>query len=235
MIYWIFGPLVFLALVTAYILYRELRNQHHLWNDPCITPDAVRDDIRFVLSKLREAFDAKAVTWWLDYGTLLGAWRVGDAMAFDHDLDISFLGDDEAKIRECLPALAAHGIEINLERTSIFYRGRKIGDAERWQRYRNRMCRDDPAQRSGVYRFWRPLVDDFPAQRIAPTWRIRFAGALYPCPNHPDRFLRRRYLTCRLHLRLAIPHKQRCWVCAEFWREALRIWRFGDAPVIVKP
>jgi hypothetical protein len=231
---WLLVVLAVGVCFVAYILYRELRNQHHMWHDPCVTPEATRDDIRYVLGAFREVFEGKGITWWLDYGTLLGAWRVGDAMLFDHDADVSYLAEHEPLLRQCLPELAARGIEIDLERTSIFYRGRKLGDAEKWWRHGSNLCRDDPARRTGVYRYWRPLVDDFPAAWIDPVWSIRFAGMLYPCPNHTDRFLRRRYLGCRVHLRLVIPHKQTCWTCADFWREVLRIWRFRDAPYIVK-
>lgn len=222
-----------LAGAVAYVMYRELRNQHFMWHDPCVTPADTRDDIRYVLRTFRTVLEGKGIAWWLDYGTLLGAWRLGDIMAFDHDVDLSFLGTDEAKLRACAPEFAAHGITLNMERTSIFFRGRKIGDIEPWRRYGSRLCRDDPARRTGVYKYWRPLVDDFPARWIEPFWSIRFLGELYPCPSHPARFLRRRYLTCRLHLRLVIPRKQKCWRSRDFWREAWRIWRFRGAPSIV--
>lgn len=57
-------------------------------------------------------------------------------------------------------------------------------------------------------------------------------GDWYPCPNHPERLLRRRYPTCRIHLRLCFPHKQKCWVSSAFWREAWRILRSREGPVL---
>jgi hypothetical protein len=234
MIWEILGGLLIAGLLyLAYLVYLELRNQHHYWHDACVTPADVRDDIRRVLALIRETLDGKEITWWLDYGTLLGAWRLGDTMLFDHDLDLSFLAEDRAKLVACTGALAARGIELNMERTSLFFRGRKIGDIEPWTRYGDMMCRDDPAKREGLMKFWRPLVDDFPAAWVSPTARIKFNGDLYPCPNNPAALLRRRYLTCRIHLRLVIAHKQKCWLCREFWRQARRIWNYRDAPVIV--
>ncbi len=226
--------LLALAAAVAWVLYLELRNQHHMWHDECITPDPRREEMREVLRGFRAAFEGKEITWWLDYGTLLGAWRLGTELPFDHDVDISFLAEHEKRVRECLPLLAARGIVLDMERTSILYRGRKIGDAEPWFRHGALLCRDDPGRRSGVDRYWRPLRDDFPAHWIAPLWSIRFDGEWYPCPNHPDRFLRRRYLTCRVHLRLAIPGRQKCWTSRAFWRESLRIWRTRDAPIILE-
>jgi hypothetical protein len=219
-----------LVAAIGIVLYFELRNQHHIWHDACITPQDTQDDMRQVLAAIGAIMEGSGIRWWLDYGTLLGAWRLGRAMAFDHDLDLSFLDEDEEKLRACMPDLEARGIVLNLERTSLFFRGRKIGDWEKWSRYGDRLCRDDPARRSGVMKFWRPLVDDIPAAWIEPLWHIRMDGRFHPCPNRPERLLRKRYLTCRLHLRLAIPHKQKCWKSRAFWQESGRIWRFRDAP-----
>lgn len=234
MLWQIIGGLLLAALLyLGYLVYLELRNQHHYWHDACVTPENVRDDIRAVLSIFREVLDGKGITWWLDYGTLLGAWRLGDTMAFDHDVDISFLAEDTPKLLACKDALAARGVDLNMERTSVFFRGRKIGDVEPWRRYGDMMCRDDPAKRDGLMKVWRPLVDDFPASWLAPTARIKFNNAFYPCPNDTAALLRRRYLTCRIHLRLVFAHKQKCWVCREFWRQVRRIWTYRGAPVIV--
>jgi hypothetical protein len=228
-VFWTLAALAVALIATvAYVLYIELRNQHHMWHDSCITPDATREDFRYALCCFRRVFAGKGITWWLDYGTLLGAWRIGGELPFDHDLDICYLGSHELLVRACVPELAALGIELNMERTSIFYRGRKLGDAEPWGRFGDKLCRDDPALRKDVSKFWRPLRDDFPAAWIDPLWSIRSGGEFYPCPNRPDRFLRHRYLTCRIHLRLVIPGRQKCWFSAAFWREALRIWRCRD-------
>jgi hypothetical protein len=224
-----------LLALLALVLYRELRNQHHMWHDPCVTPQQTRDDIRFVLRSLRRVLSSRGVAWWIDYGTLLGAWRLGESMIFDHDVDISYLGEHRPLVEACRDELLADGIELDMERTSIRFRGRKIGDAEPWWRFGDRLCRDDPAARTGPLRYFRPLVDDFPARHVSPLWSIRLNGEMYPCPNRPAALLRRRYLTCRLHLRLAIPHKQKCWYCGEFWREALHIWRCRTAPLTQPP
>ena len=66
------------ALVT--LLYYELRNQNHMWSDDCATPVEDQADIRIVASHLRAVMDRHGVRWWLDYGTLLGAWRIGECL-----------------------------------------------------------------------------------------------------------------------------------------------------------
>ena len=220
----------FAAGMLVTLLYYELRNQHHMWKDDCGTPLETQASIRFVAHCLREAMDRQGVRWWLDYGTLLGAWRIGDCLPYDHDLDMSYLAEDAEKLLPALAGLEAQGITLELEHGRIFYGGRKIGDLEAWHRYGTRLCRDDPARREGIPRFWRPLVDDLEAQWVLPLGEIKFCGEWYKAPREVKRFLRHRYLMCRLHLRLTIPHKQRCWICAAFWQWAWRIWTCKDYP-----
>lgn len=212
------------------VLYYELRNQSHMWNDECATPEQDQADIRVVADHLRTALDKHGVRWWLDYGTLLGAWRIGDCLPYDHDLDMSYLGEDRAKVELAIPELAAHGVELELDHGRIFYGGRKIGDLEAWQRYGNRLCRDDPAGRTDIMRFWRPQVDDQKVDNVLPLGEIKFCGAWYKAPRQVKAFLRHRYLMCRLHLRMTIPHKQKCWICAAFWQWAWKIWTCRDYP-----
>ena len=231
--WWALGGLAALAASIAYVLYQELKNQHHMWHHPCVTPLETREDIKTVLLKFRQIMEGKNITWWIDYGTLLGAWRLGDIMAFDHDVDISFLSTDAEKMRAARPEMEAAGIVWNEERTSLFYKGRKIGDLEPWFEHGGKLCRDDPAKREATMRFWRWLVDDFPVEQVKPLWSLRMHGEMFPCPNHPDRYLRHRYLSCRISLRLVYPHKQRCWKDKAFWDEARRIRRCMTAPDIV--
>src|SRR5690349_7113165 len=103
LVWWGIATLVVvLAGAIATILYFELRNQHHIWHDPCVTPADTMADMRTVLSQIHEVMEGRGIRWWLDYGTLLGAWRLGRIMAFDHDLDLSFLDEDEEKLRACV-------------------------------------------------------------------------------------------------------------------------------------
>lgn len=220
------------AVWIIYLIYIELRNADHVWHAPCITPPSTREDVLYVIRSFRRVAEGKGINWWLDYGTLLGAWRIAGMMPFDHDGDLSYAAEHKPLLEQCRGELAALGIELNTERGIMFYRGEKLVDIEPWCIYGKVRCREDPATRVGLLKVLRPLFDDFPPEWIEPTWRVEFEGDLYPCPNHPERLLRKRYPTCRIHLRLCFPHKQKCWVSGDFWRESWKIFRSRRGPVI---
>ncbi len=79
-----------LAVWIVYLIYIELRNADHVWHAPCITPTATREDVLYVIRAFQRVAEGKGINWWLDYGTLLGAWRIAGQMPFDHDGDLSY-------------------------------------------------------------------------------------------------------------------------------------------------
>lgn len=216
----------------AHMIYIELRNADHVWHAPCITPKTTRDDIIHVVRTFGRVADAHGLRWWLDYGTLLGAWRLAGQMPFDHDCDVSLLADDLHIARQCALDLSEHGIELNLERTSLFYKGEKIGDADVWYRHGDLLCREaDLSTREGLLVWLRKWYDDFPAAWVENRWEIAYEGDFYPCPSRPERLLHKRYPTCRFSLRLVFPHKQKCWFSPDFWKAAWMIFRSRRGPM----
>jgi hypothetical protein len=188
--------------------------------------------VLYVIRSFRQVAEGKGINWWLDYGTLLGAWRIAGQMPFDHDGDLSYAAEHRPLLEQCRDELAARGIELNTERGVMSYRGEKLVDIEPWYVFGKVRCREDPATLEGLLKVMRPLFDHFPNQWVEPTWQIEFEGDFYPCPNHPERLLLKRYPTCRLHLRLCFPHKQKCWVSGDFWRASWQIFRSRRGPVI---
>ncbi len=60
-------------------------------NEDCfLTPERL-NDLRTIVIAISELFEAHNQTYWLDYGTLLGAYRIGDILPHDGDADISRL------------------------------------------------------------------------------------------------------------------------------------------------
>jgi len=63
------------------------------------------DMLRDVTKILKE----NNITYWLDFGTLLGAVRENRLLPWDNDLDISIREKDSQKLREILPQIKQIG------------------------------------------------------------------------------------------------------------------------------
>ena len=64
----------------------------------------------FLLYKIKEALDANSVFFWLEYGTLLGAYRNHDFISYDYDMDMGVFYEDASRVRE---ALVKNGFKLN--------------------------------------------------------------------------------------------------------------------------
>ena len=224
-----------LALPRGRALVRQLVDifwhDDYILREACLNRDEEMADYRFLLLTFHEVAEARGLTWWLDYGTLLGAWRYQDVLPYDHDADVGYLAEQRPLLEQCVEEFAQRGIELSMHYSALFYKGRKMLDVYPWTRREGRLL-IRPEQREGINVALEAMFDDVPEEHVLPVWQMRFLGEWFPCPNNPERLLRHRYPTCRIHMRLVIPHRQRCWFCAGFWREAWRVWRDRSGPVL---
>lgn len=202
-----------------------------IWDKVSVNPPEFQENMRTLLRTFRRVTEDKGIRWWIDFGTLLGAWRQQDVTPWDHDADISYLAEDRPLLEQCVGELAEHGIVLNMNRNALFYNGVKMVDVDPFTTYGSMRCRTDPAKRTRIYKYMDRFFEDYPeAWTRGPLWSIRFLDQWFPCPPHPERFLKRRYPTCRIHMRLIFPHRQRCWFDREFWRAAWKITRAWRKP-----
>lgn len=205
-----------------------------MWEGRCINPPDVQEDLRWILVRFCQIVQGKGIRWWLDYGALLSAWRQGYLTPWDHDVDISYLAEDRELLAACAEEFARDGIELAPNLRFLRYKGRRLLDFYAFERRGRLRCCSDPAQRKGIYRYNDRLFEDFPAAWLdQPMWQIEFLGQTFNCPAFPERFLRRRYPSLYIHMRLCFPHRMTCLFCKDFWREAARIWISRYRPVIV--
>lgn len=73
------------------------------------TPDCCRRHIIDVMDVVAELLDREEVTWWIDYGTLLGHVRDGGFVPWDYDADIGVLESDVSRIVDLGPELEERG------------------------------------------------------------------------------------------------------------------------------
>lgn len=84
------------------------------------------------LAKVKEILDAEGVSFWLDFGTLLGAIRVSDYLSHDCDMDLGAYAQDSAVIANAIKKetslVVSHEYYVNdeLAQISFEYKGLNI-------------------------------------------------------------------------------------------------------------
>jgi len=198
------------TLPCAFNLYT---NRLGLNTAPCCR-EHMKDLAYFVSSCLADM----GTTHWLEGGTLLGAVREnGNLLAWEDDVDISFLLDDQSTWTSVVKGISDRGkrhgyfVEVN-ENTA--YLGVSYDRPQpwpfRWERYRMRgeIRLDLVAYRRAVshgqsvferqtHKGVLPMSESgwygMPEDIVLPTSTIRFLDDDIPCPNQPQSYLRYLY------------------------------------------
>lgn len=137
-----------------------------------------RELLRFVVDLL----NSMGVTWWADYGTLLGAVRHGGMIPWDKDNDLGILQSNKRKILALEPMLRRAGIGFAGRRmgTVKFYASRTNKtntDVFAWERNpRGLMTRKTYA---GVDKF---KGREFPAEWLLPLTTVEYDGMILNAP-----------------------------------------------------
>jgi len=180
---------------------------------PCCR-DHMKDLAYFVSSCLTEM----GTVHWLEGGTLLGAVREnGNLLAWEDDVDISFLLDEQSTWGSIAKGISDRGkhhgyfVEITEDKA---YMGVSFDRPQpwpfKWERYRMRgeIRLDLVAYRYAVS-YGKPVLErrthkgvlpvtesgwyGMPEEIVLPTSTIRFLGDDIPCPNQPESYLRNLY------------------------------------------
>ena len=165
---------------------------------------------RLALAKLvQPALNAADLTWYLDAGTLLGAYRSGEQIAHDDDFDIAayvpdFQNDDleaiRRKIAATLPApyetrvvtSYARKVEVFDSRSKTFLLPPAYQGADFRVVTVDVQIMTDAA---GGVRYLHDMLDHVrvPKHAIAPTGEIMLDGHMFSCPHAVVRFLEAQY------------------------------------------
>ena len=106
-----------------------------------------RDAAKESLLLLKEVMDRRGIKFWLLYGTLLGAVRDKNFIAWDNDIDLGFYFDDVEEIYKALLELRTLDFDIfRVTATSAYVQVRRNGvyiDMVLWSRQHETMWRCD--------------------------------------------------------------------------------------------
>lgn len=183
-------------------------------NTPPCCREHMKDLAYFVSSCLKEM----AVVHWLEGGSLLGAVREdGNLLAWEDDVDISFLLDDTSTWSKIAMGLSDRGksdgyyVDVFEKKQFIAVSyDRPLPWPLRWERnrmrgeirldlvaYRHAVSHGQAVVERGMEKGAMPLTESgwygVPEETVLPTSVIRFLGDDMPCPNQPQVHLRNLY------------------------------------------
>ena len=189
-------------------------------NDDCyLSPKKIRDLQTAVLT-IAEIFEKYNQTYWIDYGTLLGAHRIGDILPHDGDADIS---------RLILPNTSQEQDEAFMDYFA-FELKEKIGATTEWQRYVHYngvnldLARWVLDEDQNIYRYipgypvYTQIRRNFPgkplpAEWFIPTGKIKFHGKMVASPHKIEAVLYYHYGNT---VNVTVPYKRKCWLKSLF-------------------
>lgn len=188
------------------------------YNDNCYLSKEKLNSLRYAIQKISQMMEQCNKTYWLDYGTLLGAMQYGDVLPWDGDADISYLYDPSGEI-EVHKRLFEHGIKSN--GLQARYNGMSI-DYVRWtqsngtfrgikQILLNKYYPKSMMDKEILIVRYQHKLDTFPLSWIVPVRKVNFHGVEVTVPNAAERLLTYRY-PYTYFLGINTPYKWKCWV-----------------------
>ncbi|XP_067659646.1 uncharacterized protein RP689-like isoform X1 [Haliotis asinina] len=207
--------LALLCLLTLLHLHlRVLPRSMGYYNNRCYLSREEINNMKYMLTQVTAAFNKQNMTYWLDYGTLLGVWKTGEIIPYDGDIDIGrhFTGitADSFLIKESRRHLNQFNVTLNDFQAK--YKG-STADLFRWETYGNT---------TKMLRKWYPFVEhfgtietianyfvpsDIPYDVIFPTRELTVYGVKMKIPNKPLYLLKHRYPFTWF---LSFPYKWKC-------------------------
>jgi len=169
----------------------------------------IHPKLKELLSTLTDILDSAEIEYWIDQGTLLGAYRHGKFIARDSDVDIAIKDENQFKalsklFDSKLPSVyewerkGSHcrGYRVWLK-TGGTFNGTFDGKEIQWPLV---VCdvmfyQHDDEKNTFVQQYQGFGVDTFfiPEEVIFPLNRIAFEGDIYPCPARVQEYLEIQY------------------------------------------
>lgn len=175
--------------------------------------ECCRSHVQAIMRDLTSALNNAGITWWADYGTLLGAVRnpmttwadypwlpqreggpAAGIVPHDKDGDLGVLWDDWQKYRALRLSLERLGYSVALNgirgssKVFLSTRNHTNVDVFFWRRKR-----DGTMYRVGYAQVDRFKGREFPESYLQPLETVTWEGMQLKAPNNPEAFLEMRY------------------------------------------
>eukprot|EP00794_Sanderia_malayensis_P007581 gene7581-8420_t len=212
----VFYFVILLALVLALLHFYLLPSWSGAYNKDCYLSTDDKNDLIYLLKGLIQEFQAHKITYWLDYGTLLGAIRYGGVIPWDGDGDVSIIHPgDKYDATSWIDDLARRGIGANM---MIARYGNMQVDIMRWKRF---YVIENDKNVTYLYKYYPASTKDsfavrmhhklesFPEDWIEPRKSVDFNGTKAHVPCKWKELLAKRY---PMSLSFTFPYKWKCWV-----------------------
>jgi phosphorylcholine metabolism protein LicD len=147
--------------------------------------ECCRQHLRRLVVQVGKEIEAAGLRYWLDFGTLLGAYRDRDICPGDTDIDICAFESDRIRLREIASRLASHGFVYRDQRTvsKVFLSGTNTLHVDIWF---------FKVESGVLLSTYHPKLD-FLQSNIEPIGAIECWGHRFPAPNRVSEFLEYRY------------------------------------------
>jgi hypothetical protein len=168
-----------------------------------ITDDKRKERIKKILFDITDILTRNNITYWLDYGTLLGAVRNTQIIFWDNDCDVCIFEEDRERVNALAEDIGKLGLKLHMHAFKdsgfqIKFDGNANFHSEHMDIFC--WCRDGDILRR---RFYIGLDSptgtdtkkgkDFPVKWVEPLSTITLEGRKFPCPNNPKEFCAFRY------------------------------------------
>lgn len=163
------------------------------WKAGGVRPDCCTRHMLELLTFVHELLERHGIRHWLDYGTLLGAVRTGELIAWDDDIDIGMFASDLDRLRELGPEIEAAGFHTDLTLAAYdphvhYSRVNELFlDLRPWSPQDGLLVHDKSTQHD-----WPGMQDRgfFPVEYVEQLGQVQLHGHTYPAPSHVHDFLR---------------------------------------------
>ncbi|MBM4440617.1 MAG: LicD family protein [Candidatus Rokubacteria bacterium] len=163
------------------------RCEYWTWTADYVRPACCTAHLKDLLRFTAALLTRHRIRFWVDWGTLLGAVREGDLIAWDSDVDLGVLAEDLPRVAALHAEIVAAGHTLQTAYAGRLAIGRSVMNTQHvdvypWRAEGDRLVLGTPDAEER----WA-----FPAAAVARMTQVRMEDRAFPAPADPPQFLAR--------------------------------------------